>query len=296
MEVWILRGISRLFRFMPLKRALAIGRGMGWIFGSVLRYHRKDALDALQRSLPGRTDADYQDIIKRMYANLGMNMVESLRFAAGDMVQAEEMVEEENEHIVREALERGKGALMLTAHYGNWDLLSIMTPLKGFALTIISKDMKNKALNDFWMGMRQDRGLHIVPAHNSYRKCRAALKKNEMIGFILDQNMIDKEGVFVDFFGRPACTTPGLAFMAAQSQAPIVPVFIHRIDGNGRHKATVYPIIEPPPNRDADTIKKATQDYTKIIEDEICKHPEQWIWIHRRWRTEAPPDYMPPYS
>lgn len=296
MEVWILRGITRFFTVMPLSMALAVGRGLGWIYGSVVRYHRVDAREALERSLPGKTAAEYQSIIKRMYANLGMNLVESLRLAGGDMRQVDEMIEAENEHIVQEALARGQGALMLTAHLGNWDLLSVFTPVKGYPLTIISKDVKNKALNDFWMGMRAEKGLNIVPAHGSYRKCRAALKKNGLIGFILDQNMIDKEGVFVDFFGKPACTTPGLAFMAAQAQAPIIPVFIHRLDGGSRHKAVIYPAIEPPPDREADTIRKATQDYTKIIEDEIRRYPEQWIWLHRRWRTRAPADYVPPYG
>jgi KDO2-lipid IV(A) lauroyltransferase len=281
--LWLIaHGIAAL----PLHMSLALGRGLGRVFGSVIRYHRRDALEALARSLPDLDTAAREEIIKRMYAHFGMNLVESLRLAGGKLRQVE-MMEQHGIDQVHQALERNKGALILTAHFGNWDLLSVLTPRIGFPLTIISKDVKNRALNTFWMDMRRAKGLSIVPAHQSYRKCRAALKRNELVGFILDQNMIDKEGIFVDFFGRPACTTPGLAFMAAQSGAPVIPVFTRRLE-NGRHEMRVYPPLDPPPDREPETIREATQQYTRIIEDMVRQYPDQWIWIHRRWRTQPP--------
>jgi KDO2-lipid IV(A) lauroyltransferase len=102
---------------------------------------------------------------------------------------------------------------------------------------------------------------------------------------MLDQNMTRTEGVFVDFFGRPACTTPGLAYLAAQSQAPVVPIFLLR-NPDHRHTFRVLPVIDPPPDRQPDTMREYTQRYTAVLEGVIREHPDQWIWIHRRWRTQ----------
>jgi KDO2-lipid IV(A) lauroyltransferase len=140
------------------------------------------------------------------------------------------------------------------------------------------------AINKFWMNARSRFGLKFVPAHNSYRQCLSALRKNEIIAFVLDQNMIDTEGIFVDFFGKKACTSPGLAYMSAQSGAAVVPVFMIRLE-NGRHLIKAAAPIPPPPDRKPETIHAYTQLYTKVIEDVVREYPAQWTWIHRRWRT-----------
>jgi KDO2-lipid IV(A) lauroyltransferase len=190
----------------------------------------------------------------------------------------------EDEVHMRNVLAAGKGLLVLASHMGNWDLLCTMAPHFNFPSTIITKKIKNESLNRFWMEARARFGLKFVPAHNSYRQCLAALRKNEIVGFVLDQNMIRTEGIFVDFFGKPACTTPGLAYMSAQSGAAVTPVFITRQPG-GRHIVKVLPAIPPPPDRKPETVRLYTQQYTRIIEDMIRQYPDQWIWIHRRWRT-----------
>ena len=284
----ILSAIAAFFSCLPLGVALAIGRRLGWVYGSVIRYHRQDAIDALTRAFPQKSQSEILDIVRRMYANLGMNLVEICRLGNVTDEFLRESIEIEGEEQGRAALLRNKGAVILTGHLGNWDLMATITPRLGYPLTVISKDIKNKGLNEYWMKIRQRFGVKFVPAHNSYRTCLTALKKNELIGFILDQNMIRTEGVFVDFFGRLACTTPGMAYMSAQSGAPVVPVFMIRRE-NGRHLLKVLPPLDPPPNREPETIREFTQRYTKIIEDIIRQYPDQWIWIHRRWKTVPPP-------
>jgi Kdo2-lipid IVA lauroyltransferase/acyltransferase len=284
----ILTAIAAFFSCLPLGAALALGRALGWVYGSVIRYHRQDAIDALTRSFPQKSQAEILTIVRQMYANLGMNLVEVLRLGKVSDEFLRESIQVEGEEHGRSALLRNKGAVILTGHLGNWDLLASIVPRLGYPLTVISKDIKNKGLNEFWMRIRQRFGVKFVPAHNSYRACLTTLKKNELIGFILDQNMINTEGVFVDFFGKPACTTPGLAYMSAQSGAPVVPAFMIRRD-NGRHLVKVLPPLDPPPNREPETIREFTQRYTKIIEDIVRQYPEQWIWIHRRWKTVPPP-------
>ena len=280
----LVKTIAGFVAGMPLERALAFGRGLGWIYGSVARYHRRDALEALGRSFPEKTPAEVKNIVDRMYANFGMNLVEIIRLAGGAMEETDGRIRVEGRDIVDSALRRGKGVMVLTAHFGNWDLLGMFTVKHKYPLTIISKDLKSKALNDMWMVLRERFGVNIIPAHNSARASLRVLKKNELLGFILDQNRPREGGIFVDFFGRPACTSPGLAILSAQTGAPVVPVFIHRAP-DGKHDMQIMPAIEPPPDREPETVRAATQAYTKIIEDQVRQYPEQWIWLHRRWKT-----------
>lgn len=273
---------------MPAPRALALGRALGWFYGSVIRYHRRDAFDALQQSLPATTEREQREIVRNMYAGLGMNIIEFIRLlnmSREDILGGYIAVEGEDN--IREALGRNRGVLVLTGHIGCWDLLCAVTPQFGYPLTVITKRIKQEAVHRLWLHMRNRFGVNYLPAQQAYRSCLKVLRKNELVGFILDQNMIDKEGVFVEFFGRPACTSPGLAYLAAQAQAPIVPIFIERRP-DSTHMIHIQPLIEPPPDRQKESIIEATQTYTRTLEEYIRQHPSDWIWIHRRWRTRPP--------
>ncbi len=277
----------RLFSSLSLASALRVGRLIGWVYGSVIRYRRGYVLSTLRRCFPEKSGPELREIADEMYRGLGMNLVEVARLAGGNVEDLDPRVSVEGEEHVQKALAQGKGVLMLTAHLGNWDLLGMFTAKRGYKLTIISKEIKNPALNDMWMKLREEFGVKIVLSHNSYRACLKILKQNELIGFILDTNRPPGAGVFVDFFGRPASTTPGLAFMSAQSGAPVIPVFIHR-EGADRHVLRAYPAFPPPPDREEASILKATQEYTRIIEEEVRRHPEQWLWVHKRWKAQPP--------
>ncbi len=280
----ILKGLTRFFAWLSLPTALALGRGLGWIYGSVIRHRRKEAAATIQRCLPEKNEQQRSAILQQMYLNLGMNVAEELRLPTVSKSYLEENILWEGDAHAHSVLTAGKGLLVLSAHLGNFDLLCAFAPKFDFPTTVITKNIKNSVLNKYWMDARSRFGLKFVPAHNSYRQCLSALRKNEIIAFVLDQNMIDTEGIFVDFFGKPACTSPGLAYMSAQSGAAVVPVFMIRLE-NGRHLIKASPPIPPPPDRKPETIHAYTQLYTKVIEDVIREHPDQWIWMHRRWKT-----------
>jgi KDO2-lipid IV(A) lauroyltransferase len=279
-----LKCLSKIFGALSLNRALALGSAIGWFYGIVVRHHRRDAEEALQRSLPEKSESERKRLLNQVYRNLGMNAAEEMRMPTVTTAYLQDYVTWDNDAPLREVLAAGKGALALTAHLGNFDLLCTIAPKFNYPTTIITKVIKNKAINDWWMAARSRFGLKFLPAHNSYRQCLSALRKNEIVAFILDQNMINTEGIFVDFFGKPACTSPGLAYMSAQSGAAVVPIFMIRLE-NGRHRVKVMAPIPPPPDRKPETISHYTQLYTKIIEDVIREYPDQWIWVHRRWRT-----------
>lgn len=287
MIVALLKFFSWLFAVLPLPAALACGRGLGRLFGLVVARGRTRAMENLARCFPERPPAERRAIMWGMFANLGMNTVEMLRWLGGREQELKARIRLEDRADIRAVLEQGGGAGILTAHLGNWDLMGLWAASR-FPLTIVSKEIKHEALNRYWMEKRAAAGVKIVAAHHSYRQCLRALKANGCLGFILDQNMIRREGIFVDFFGRPACTTPGLAMLAAHARAPVLPVFMLR-EADGRHVVRILPALPPPADRRPETLAAATQQYTKIIEDVIRTHPDQWIWMHRRWRTQPAP-------
>jgi len=210
--------------------------------------------------------------------------VEFLRAGALTPAQISKEVLLEDCTKIFSALSGGKGLLVLTAHVGNFELLAMAAALKGVPLTIVAKTLKPEWLNRWWFDTRSAFGVRTLPSRNSYRKCLDVLGSNGVLAFVLDQNMNKYRGIFVDFFGRPACTSPGLALLSARSGASVLPVFTLR-GGDGRHRIRFLDLI-PPPGKSKEAIKNATQHYTGIIEDFIRTHPEQWIWLHRRWRTQ----------
>jgi Kdo2-lipid IVA lauroyltransferase/acyltransferase len=185
---------------------------------------------------------------------------------------------------VKAALQRGRGLLMLVGHLGNWEVFAVLAGRIGFPTTVLVKTIRGNVMNDFVAQMRARYGVDLLPQRGAYRQCLRVLKGNRLLSVILDQNMTREEGIFVEFFGQPACTSPGLAHLAAQSGAPVLPACcIRRPDG--RFEIQLGELLEPPPSRDPDAVREATQQYTRILEAMIRRHPEQWIWIHRRWRT-----------
>lgn len=289
-----LLGFAGVVSRMSLDRALAVGRGIGWVLGSLVRYRRAESAAAIRRCMPGLSEAQIPEILDEMYAGFGQNAMESFWLtpeAVPDYLR--DRVEVHGREIIAAEMTKGLGALVLASHAGNWDLLCRATRWLGFPLTIISKTVRSPSFEIFGRRVRESFGLKVLPAHGSYRDCLRTLRRNETLGFAIDQNMTRNEGVFVDFLGRPACTTPGLAYLSAQSGASVIPIFIERLAG-GRHSIRVMTPIPPPPNLKPEAIHTATQTYSRLTEDWVRAHPGQWIWIHRRWRTQPLPDVSTP--
>ncbi|MDF7806831.1 lysophospholipid acyltransferase family protein [Pontiellaceae bacterium B12219] len=269
---------------LPLPMVRGVGRLVGFIFGNVVRHHRADAFQALEQSLPGLSPRECKRIINTMYLWQGVNFMEGMWYTFRGLDRVREVVEFENEEYVEQALAKGKGILALTAHFGNFEIMPMATVALGHKMSVIVKPIRNKAVEEVYNKYRACEGVTYLPRDNSYRDCLKALRRQEVVGMIIDQNMTRDSGIFVDYFGRPACTSPGLAYMAAQSKAPVVPVFVYR-KKNGHFVLKLQPPLDPPEDRKPETILKATQLYTKIIEDAVRNDPEQWIWMHRRWKT-----------
>lgn len=266
-------------------RALQLGRRLGWFLGTVIRYRRREVLDTLRRCLPDKSRPELKAIADGMYRHLGVMVIEFCRFEYLKPDELHDYVEIVGAEKVQAILQQGQGIIFLTGHIGNFELLGVMGSILKVPLNIITKRIKPAALNTYWFQSRAKFGLNLLPPRGSYRACLAALQRRELLGFVLDQNMRRERGIFVDFFGRPACTSPGLALLSAHSRTPVVPVFIIRL-ADGRHRIEAGTPLAPPADREPATIHAATQQYTRIIEDAVRAYPDQWIWLHRRWRTQ----------
>lgn len=285
----IIKALAAFCARLAFEQALRLGRRLGWFIGRFLRVRRAEVLKTLRSCFPEKSAAEICAIADGMYGNLGLVLVETFSVAKLDRAYADRHVDMVGFDHVVETLKLGRGAIMLTAHIGNFELLGLMSALYGVPLTVITKTIRPAALNAYWERTRARFGVKIVPARRSFRTCMRVLRNNELLGFILDQNMRREWGIFVDFFGRPACTSPGLALLSAHCGSPVIPIFNIR-QPDGRHRVEVHAPLAPPPDHKPETIRRATQEYTAIIEAVVRAHPEQWIWLHRRWRTQPPPD------
>ena len=288
MFAWILHRLAKLVARLPWGAANALARHWGWVLAQVVRLRRAHVLKALARGFPEKTPAECRAIYAAVCRQQALNAMELLRYVGGRQAELQAHLDVCGMENVKTGLARGNGVLVLIAHFGNYALLALQVPrLFGYPLSVIAKPLRNRTLNEIWWELQRQAGVNGIPARNAYRASVRALKDNGIVGFMLDQNRPAAQGVFVDFFGQPASTTPGLAVMSAHAGAPVLPVFIRRTP-EGRHLVEVRPLVEPPPDRQPETIRAFTAACTRIIEDEIRQYPEQWLWWHKRWKSRPP--------
>ena len=188
------------------------------------------------------------------------------------------------EKSLRAALEQGMGVLALTAHLGNWDLLACSQAASGLPLSIVTRRSKNRHVNRFWMESREAFGVGMYADRNSKEQILSDLQQGGVTGFVLDQHMPPKHSTPVTFLGRMCSATPGLAALHLDSGAPVVPVFLTRTSP-GRFEVHFEPPVEEQLTGDRERdLRTLTQAYTDVIDRWVAKYPEQWLWVHRRWK------------
>ena len=221
-----------------------------------------------------------------MYRNLGALVVgfTDIPFLSQEYIA--QSVDIEGIDNLREAHKLNKGVLLFTAHFGNWELAAAIVSLILRPLTIIYRIFDSPVVEQYVTWVRACAGVSSLSKENAMRHILNSLKNNETILFLIDQNVAWQEGVFVDFFNRPACTTSGFARIASHTEAPVLPLFmISRPDGG--YRLIIGDVVKTSNDngRDMDVVLN-TQNYTKIIEDMVRRHPDQWLWILQRWKTK----------
>ena len=234
------------------------------------------------------SDAELDAIARRSYHNLLMSFFEFVRFPLYRDEDIRRMVEVHGEEHIHAALARGKGVIIVSAHFGNWELLAARIHTLGFPMTVVGRDQNDSLINDFIVRLRTSKGTKNIPrGAPMFKHITGLLKNNELVGLVSDQNA-GARGLFVDFFGVPASTFKGPGMFAQLTGAAVVPIFIVR-RGYQDHVGYLGPIIDIESTGDTGhDITAWCKAFTAVIEDFVARHPDHWFWVHKRWKTRPP--------
>jgi Kdo2-lipid IVA lauroyltransferase/acyltransferase len=256
------------------------------LFYHISTKNRLITIHNLMRSFPEKQTKEILGIAKGVYRHFAIVVAEFFDMPYINKENIHKWVDVEGLENFQEGNAKGKGLLSIVAHFGNWELMTIAGPIYLKPFDIVYRPLDNAVIDNIVEYVRTMQGNALIPKGGSGKKIMELLKDNHMIGILSDQNVATREGVFVDFFGRPACTGVGLAVMAMRSGAPILPAFMAR-QKSGKYKFILKPTIEAvcTDDYDADLVVN-TQRFTKIVEEVVREYPEQWFWFHQRWKTK----------
>jgi KDO2-lipid IV(A) lauroyltransferase len=269
--------LEKLIFLFPRSFALQIGRLWGLMGYYIFKKRRLLALQNLNLALNNQNN---ELIIKKLFENLGMNLIEFLRFSEITKDNLSEYITFHGKEYLDQAYGQKQGVLVLTAHIGNWELLAASVGLLGYNTSMVVKSARQKSVDNYIVQKRNQKNIKLFSGKNLIKAILKQLKSGGIVGVVLDQHATKSEGVVVPFFGQHAATLKSLAILSQRTNAIVLPMYIYR-DENYHH----HIIVEPPifHNSDED-ITLRTQKYTAWIESAIRAHPDQWIWTHNRWK------------
>jgi Kdo2-lipid IVA lauroyltransferase/acyltransferase len=240
----------------------------------------------MRLAFPEWTEEQRRDALKKMTRNLGWMAVEFARFPKYTEKNIENVVVLDGHENFLAGQKRGKGVLYLTGHIGAWELSSYAHALYGFPLRYMARPLDNKPLDEMVNRYRGRSGNEPIYKNESARTMLRVLKDAGTVGILADQNTMPEEGVFVDFFGTPACTSTGIARVALHTDAAVVPGYAFWDENSGKYRLRFEPPVELVRTGDTEKdVAENTQRFAKVIEEIIRKYPDQWVWIHARWKT-----------
>jgi Kdo2-lipid IVA lauroyltransferase/acyltransferase len=274
-----------------LPRSLAHGLGIG-LSQLVYLFHarlRRVGMRNLAMVFPEKTEAGKKRILRAEFASLGRQLAEVCHFPQYTVQNLDRVLVFEGWEKYLQARARGKGVLFFTGHFGGWELSSVAVSMRGHPMHVVMRSMDNQYLDRLVRRYRTMHGNKAVDKDEFVRSLLQAMKAGEVVGMLIDTNMTPPQGIFVNFFGIPACTASGLARIALRTDAAVIPVFAIWDSALGKYRLRFDPPVElvRTGNLEAD-IHANTQKFTSIIEDYVRQYPEQWLWVHRRWKTRPP--------
>jgi Kdo2-lipid IVA lauroyltransferase/acyltransferase len=275
----------------PLSRAFAIGIAQ---VVYVLHFRlRQVGMRNLAMVFPEKSEPERRRILRGVFTSLGRQLSELCQFPKYTPENVDEVVVYDGLENYERAYAQGKGVLFLTAHFGGWELSAFTHSLHGHWLHIVMRPMDNEYLDRLLQHYRTIHGNKTVNKDDFVRGLLAAMKAGETVGILMDTNMTPPQGIFVDFLGIPACTASGLARIALRTDAAVVPGFTIWDPALQKYRLRFDPALEltRTGHLEAD-IATNTQRFTKVIEDYVRRYPDQWLWVHRRWKTR--PEGQPP--
>lgn len=268
----------------PLARTLGL-----LLAGAVYHLHgclRKVGLRNLEIAYPEMAAAERRKIVRGVFVSLGRQLAEFCQFPRYTRDNVSRVAVYEGFENFDAAQRRGKGVLFLTAHLGGWEVGSFVHSIHGHRLRIVVRALDNPYLDRMVERYRTLHGNSTFEKQDFARGLISAMRAGETVGLLIDQNMTPPAGVFVDFFGVPACAASGIARVALRTDASVVPAFTIWDDVRRKYRITFAPRLTLPKTGDDERdVLDATQLFTSVIEEYVRKSPDQWLWVHRRWKT-----------
>jgi KDO2-lipid IV(A) lauroyltransferase len=274
----------KLSHLLSPRQADVLGAALGSLAYLLLPSRRKIAHDNLKRAMGDTlTEQQIQTIIKQVFQNIGRTLVEFSRFGKIKPEGAKRIIVGDGLEHFQKVHREGKGAVVVTAHFGNWELLGGWLAAIGYPVDFLVGTQHNQKVDNLFNNFRREMGVGIIPLRTSIRGVFKCLKENRFAGIVADQHA-HSGGVAIDFFGRKAATPKGPAAFAVKANCPMIP-FLMRRERYDRHVIEAgQPIYPPNSGDDEKDIETMTIAYTKYFEAGIRKYPDQWMWTHRRWK------------
>jgi Kdo2-lipid IVA lauroyltransferase/acyltransferase len=283
-EYLAVRAAAAAVKPFSMARVRGWGAALGRLAYRVDKRHRRVALGNLAAAFPGRSMAERESIARGVFEHFGGVILELLKVATMKPDELLALCETEGDEHCWKALEPGKGVLCFTGHFGYWEVQAIASAAKFMPFSVLARPLDNPQLHQMLERIRTMTGNQVIYRHGAIRKILRELALNRGVAMLIDQHL-QRDAILVDFFNRPAATTSALAVLALRTGAAVLPVFALPLPG-GRYKL-MYESPVPPPREDSpDAIREFTQRCTDVLEMYVRRHPELWLWMHRRWRDD----------
>jgi Kdo2-lipid IVA lauroyltransferase/acyltransferase len=278
---------------LPRPAARAAGAGVGALAWHLLPRLRRTGLRNLEIAFPGLQAVERVRILRNLYRCLGWQLAEFCQMPRYTPENTRQRIRYDGLEHYLEARDRCNGVLIVTAHLGAWELSSFWHSLMGYPMTMVIRRLDNPRVDRMVNGIRCLHGNHVVHKDDFARGLLAAMRRGETVGILMDTNMTPPQGVFVPFFGVPACTASGLARVALRTGAAVLPGFMVWAPEEQKYVLRFGPEIPLTQSGDDERdVLDNTARFTLAIEAAIRQVPAQWLWVHRRWKTrpegEAP--------
>jgi KDO2-lipid IV(A) lauroyltransferase len=287
-EVWATDAVGHVVRRLPRRATLALGRALGRMYGDLDRRHVAIAATNLRHAFPHWDERRTLRTARGVYAHFGSVLLDILWLRSRTPDQIRSLIEVRGAEHAERVLAAGKGALWVTGHLGNWELHGVGHGLFFGPIHVVARPLDNPGLDRRLCEVRTMAGNTVIYKQRALAQILRTLRDGGGIAILIDQNIQAGDGIFVDFFGRKAATTTVAAALAVKTGCALVPCRTELLP-DGRYRLTYAPAVEwtPSGDRQAD-IARLTQRLTTQLEEWVRETPEQWLWLHRRWKTRPP--------
>jgi KDO2-lipid IV(A) lauroyltransferase len=288
LEYLVVASLLKLLGWLPHRAARAVCAVLAALSYWLWPRLRRVGLFNLRLAFPEWPNRRRRQVLFRLFRGFGRMLADFAHFPSWNRDNIERLIIYDGFENYAEAKDRGKGVLFLTAHFGNWELSSFAHGVYGYPLNFIVRELDNPLIDALINRYRCLSGGRAIEKRDSAREVLRAFGRGEAVGILADQNMVVSDGVFVDFFGRPACTTPGPARLARRTGVPVVLGLVIWDAKIRKYRLRFDPVELIKRDDPEEEVMVNTANFTRLIEQYIRRYPDQWLWVHRRWKTRPP--------